>query len=137
MRRANHDSISAELAAVQQQFAQWRANRQRGARIPARLWNLAAQVAAKYGVSRTKSVLQLDYYSLKKHLQRAPARRAGKTPRISDQPTFLELAPSPLANSAECVIEFQDGAGASLRIQLKGTTCPDIVALGQSFWGVK
>jgi hypothetical protein len=100
---------------------------------------LAAQAAAKFGLNRTKAALQLDYYSLQHHRYRATESRAGQTARMNSQPTFVELAPAPLAtlplaSAAECVIEFQDGAGASLRIALKGASGPDIVALGRSFW---
>jgi hypothetical protein len=47
----------------------------------------------------------------------------------------VELPSMPLAS--ECVIEFEDGAGASMRVHLKGTDLPDVLALGRSFWNAE
>ena len=56
---------------------------------------------------------------------------------VSARSAFIELSslqvPSPGA-SGECVVEFADGTGASLRIHLSGCQTPDLVALGRSFW---
>ena len=66
---------------------------------------------------------RLLFYSLKKRVDGA-----------SSQPksTFVELPSMPLAS--ECVIEFEDGSGASMRMHLKGTDPPDVLALSRSFW---
>ena len=95
MRRASHKRVPADLAAVQRRFAQWRAKRRPGARIPEPLWKLAAQAAAKFGLNRTKAALQLDYYSLQHHLYRATESRAGQTARMNSQPTFVECKRTP------------------------------------------
>ncbi len=34
----------------------------------------------------------------------------------------------------KCVVEFEDGPGAILRVHLRGSDVPDLVALGRSFW---
>ena len=47
--------------------------------------------------------------------------------------TFVELPPSPLASN-ECVIEWEDAAGARMRVQVKGPNLPDLLALSRSFW---
>ena len=105
------------------------------------------KLADGHGLSRTASVLGLDYYSLKK---RVAAGNSGVTSVPSEfvegsvssdsasaRPAFIELSslqvPSPGA-SGECVVEFADGTGASLRIHLSGCQTPDLVALGRSFW---
>ena len=116
-----------------------------GTRIPDELWSLAVKLVDGHGLSRTASVLGLDYYSLKK---RVAAENSGVTSVPSEfvagsessdsasaRPAFIELSslPSPGA-SGECVVEFADGSGASLRIHLSGCQTPDLVALGRSFW---
>ena len=118
-----------------------------GTRIPDELWSLAVKLADHHGISRTASVLGLDYYSLKK---RVAAGNSGVTSvpsafvegsassdSASACPAFIELSslqvPSPGA-SGECVVEFADGTGASLRIHLSGCQTPDLVALGRNFW---
>jgi hypothetical protein len=63
----------------------------------------------------------------------------------SARPAFIELSSSSLQGvpsmgvSNECVVEFEDGAGARLRVHLRGSDVPDLVAcglvaLGRSFW---
>jgi hypothetical protein len=69
-------------------------------------------------------VLGLDYYGLKRRLQSSKAAA----------PTFIELPPPPVADSGECVVEFEDSAGASMRIHLKGYEAPDLAALSHGFW---
>jgi hypothetical protein len=44
--------VAAELAAAGERFARWRRGRVRGARIPRELWQLAIDLADRYGVSR-------------------------------------------------------------------------------------
>jgi hypothetical protein len=70
--------------------------------------------------------LKLDYYSLKKRLERAST---GATP-----PAFVELPPVSLPTLSECVIELEDAVGSRMRVQLKGQDLPDLLALSRSFW---
>jgi hypothetical protein len=62
------------------------------------------------------------------------AGAAGLIASSSATPAFVELSPPPMTAAGECVIEFEDGAGASMRIHLRGCEVPDVVALGRSFW---
>ncbi|MDA1052609.1 MAG: hypothetical protein O3C40_19305 [Planctomycetota bacterium] len=116
------------LALGRDRFEVWRQTRKVGTRIPDELWSLAVKLAEGHGLNRTASVLRLDYYSLKKRIE---ARNSDVT---SLPPAFIELSPPSLAVSGECVVEFEDGAGASLRVHLRGCDAPDLVALGRSFW---
>jgi hypothetical protein len=47
---------------------------------------------------------------------------------------FLELIPPLSAGVSECIMELENGAGAKMRVHLKGMASPDLVALSQSFW---
>ena len=83
-------------------------------------------LADAHGLNQTASVLGLDYYSLKKRIDSTD----------STPPTFVELSlPSPSAGG-ECVIEFDDDKGASMRVHLKGYEAPELVAFGRSLWNV-
>jgi hypothetical protein len=97
------------------------------------LWTLAANLAGTYGVCKTACTLKLDYYSLKRRVQEStvPAVMAR-----GQRPAFVELAGSTLVPS-ECVIDFQNSAGARMRMHLKGVTMPDLAALGRSFWSAE
>ena len=123
-----HRDIPARLSRGRDRFEAWRRTRKAGARIPNKLWSLAVKLADGHGLNRTASVLGLDYYSLKKRVE---ARNSDST---SVPPAFIELSPPSLGASGECVVEFEDGAGASIRVHLRGCDAPDLVALGRSFW---
>lgn len=120
--------VPTPLARGRARFEDWRRTRKAGARIPDKLWSLAVKLVDGHGLNRTASVLGLDYYSLKKRVE---ARHSDST---SVSPAFLELSPLPVAAPRECVIEFEDGSGASLRVHLRGGDASDLVALGRSFW---
>ena len=130
MRTVKGNSVPARLSRLQQRFACWRESRKPGERIPKQLWNSAAKLASMYGVSQTATALKLDYYSLKRHLGRLPDDSESKS-------TFVELPPPPLPLVTECIIELEDGAGASMRLHLKGAEVPDVLALGKSFWNAE
>ena len=72
----------------------------------------------------------LDYYSLKRHVDE-------QSVVTNSAAAFIELPSAPLAAGSECIIELEDGTGASMRIQLKGTELPDLLALGRSFWNAE
>ena len=120
--------IPGPLGRGRDRFEAWRRTRRAGTRIPDTLWSLAVKLADGHGLNRTASILGLDYYSLKKRLE---ARHSDST---SVSPAFLELSSLSVAAPRECVIEFEDGLGASIRVHLRGCDVPDLVALGRSFW---
>jgi hypothetical protein len=128
MGKKSSEKLPSALARASQRFANWRASRQRGTRIPASLWKLAAKVAAVHGVSRTAAVLRLDYYGLKDRAEQLAAESS------SQGGNFVEVTLPPVASSSECVVIFEDGTGARLRVKVKGKNLPDVLALGRSFW---
>ena len=132
MARNFSGNIPTDLANAQRQFQKWRRSCKKRSRIPEPLWDLAVQLAHTHGLSPTALALKLDYYSLKKRLQRGNRGDGDQHP--SSTPTFIELGPLPQAASTECVIELADGAGALMRVQLKGYHAADVAALGRTFW---
>lgn len=120
--------IPSALRQAQDRFEAWRRTRERGTRIPRELWKLAVRLAEQHGVSRTASVLKLDYHALKNRLQ------VKSSPATDASAAFVEIAPPVMPVPGECLIEFEDGAGACLRVRLRGCDAPDLVALGRSFW---
>ena len=148
-----HCEIPAALTRGRDRFEGWRRTRQSGTRIPDELWSLAVKLADHQGISRTASVLGLDYYSLKKRVaavnsgvtsvpsafvEGSASSDSASSDSASARPAFIELS-TPLQTpsqgaSGECVVEFADGTGASLRIHLSGCQTPDLVALGRNFW---
>jgi hypothetical protein len=122
--------LPKDLAQARSRFEAWRERRQGGRRIPQPLWNLAAQLASKHGVSRTATALRLDYYSLKKQVE-ATARQP-----LSRGPAFVELSP-PVVVAKQALFELDNGAGATMRVQLLGYDAADVEALARRFWGAE
>jgi len=126
MRNGKHVKAPARLARLEKRFASWRKTRKRGERIPKPLWQAAAKLAVEYGVNATAKALGLDYYALKKRHEQLDGQSVSNAP-------FIALPPTP-SHASECVIELEDGTGASMRMHLKGDEIPDVLALGRSFW---
>lgn len=162
MNASKRRDLPAGLEGVQRRFERWRQTRRGHARIPERLWAAAVKAAGVHGLHRTVRALRLNYYSLKERAERqagtardlaarvAAGRRRPSVRRRSgpqrvdtapSPPTFLELAPSAVhelaaasAGPCQCLVEWEDAAGAKMRWELKGTAMPDLAALSRSFW---
>ena len=121
--------VSGELQSAHRQFEQWRRTRRTGDRIPDRLWASAVAVARRHGAYRTARLLHLEGRKLKQLVSGAhPA------PSASMAPTFVELPVPAVAGSGECTIEIEGPHGGRLRVQLRGTAVPDLVALSRVLW---
>ena len=122
--------LPPDLALGRSRFQAWRGERKLGERIPRPLWDLAVRLAKLHGVSRTAAALGLDYYGLQ--------RRTGAVvvPAPSSNPAFVEVQ-APIVAGKECRLEFDNGAGATLRVQLVGYDAADVEALSRSFWNTR
>lgn len=123
----NRGEMPADLVRGARRFSQWRQTRERGTRIPDVLWDMAVELAGRYGLSRTSVALQLGYYELRKHVDHESRERQGSTPA-----PFVELPSLPWA-SGEGLLEFERPSGGKWRIQWKGGPPPDLVALARVF----
>jgi hypothetical protein len=70
--------------------------------------------------------------------KRASGRRSKASYAL---PTFVELAPtaahdfaSEVDGACQYIVEWEDAAGAKMRVEVKGTALPDLAALSHSFW---
>lgn len=124
--------LPAGLVRARARFQSWRRTRKPKSRIPEPLWASAVQLASAHGLHCTARALKLDYYSLKKRVEASRAREASQARKAAKGPAFIEL---PAAGTAgrECVIEFEDGTGVSLRVHLKGYDAADVVTVGRGF----
>ena len=125
------NQLPEDLTRARSRFQAWRrGRRQPGSRIPKPLWALAVRLAKTHGVSRTATVLGLDYYGLKKQVE-----AAAEKPK-SSKPAFVEL-PSPLGIGKQGRFELDNGAGARLCVQLVGYDTADVEALARGFWSAR
>ena len=125
-----HGRLPLDLVRGRRRFQAWRTQRKPGGRIPQPLWAVAVRLAKVHGVSRTAAVLRLDYYRLKERTEAAAA------PPQPNGPAFVELAP-PVLVAKQCRLELDNGAGATMRVQLTGYDAADVEALARSFWNAR
>ena len=135
-----HQPIPSERTDLQeaaQAFARWRHSKPTSrARIPEDLWELACRVAKVHGVAKTSRELKLDYYRLKRQLDGQSNKSGQDQPKRSRrrQPApaaFVELPPLPIGGTTECDLELETGQGTRVVLRWKGSTAPDLAALGQ------
>jgi hypothetical protein len=129
--------LPGRLLRLEQRFLAWRKTRAKGQRIPERLWKSAAEVAKDSGLNLTAKALKLDYYSLKKRMDQQLGCPTVRGRHQASAVSFVELPSVPSAYASECLIEFEDAGGGSLRVHLKGSEVPDVLALGRSFWNAE
>jgi hypothetical protein len=138
--------LPAPLEELRRRFERWRRTHKARSRISEPLWVAAVKLAGRYGLHRTAQVLRVDYYSLKKRIEReavpAGARRhtasnASKAPAKGAGAAFVELPAAAWAGAGECTLELEDADGAKMRVHLKGFAAPDLAALSRSFWQSK
>jgi hypothetical protein len=127
MAKQNQRELPADLARVRDRLTAWRRSTKPRCLIPDSLWEAAVKLAKKHGLHRTARTLKLDYYSLKKRVEKVESERDG------DDSAFVEL-PSAFAAVPECVIEWEDSAG-TWRVHLKGYNATDIAVVGRGLRG--
>ena len=127
MGTSQRGQLPPDLVRGRSRFQAWRGQRKAGGRIPQALWAMATRLAKTHGVSRTAAALGLDYYRLKEL-----ATGAGSEPHSSG-PAFIELTP-PVLGAKQCRFELDNGAGATMRVQLVGYDAAEVEALSRSFW---
>src|SRR5437868_14796844 len=127
MRTRQRDELPEDLAQGRRRFQAWRERRRGGRRIPQPLWALAIRLVSQHGLSRTATALGLDYYGLKKRVEGA----AQEPP--SPSPAFVEL-PAPVVVGKQALFELDNGAGATMRVQLLGYDAADVEAVARRFW---
>ncbi len=125
MRARKTGSIPVEMEEARQRLEDWRREQTGRARIPEKMW--AVKVAKQHGVYRTARTLRLDYAKLKQLLEPGEKTKASPPPA-----TFVELLAPQTSSRCECRIEVE-GPRGKLRIELKGTTIPDLAALSRAF----
>ena len=127
--RRKQPAVPAGLERTRRRFERWRETREGRPRIPESLWALAARAGRQFGIHRTCRALRLDYAVLKRHVE---AEATQVSSRLESRPSFVELVAGGDSSRAECVVEIEDPSGARMRIELKGVTAPDLVALTRS-----
>lgn len=129
------ETIPEPIPELQAKLEQFRATHPPRTRLPASLWQGAADLARCHGIYVVARSLRLDYNTLKKHVKGSSAGcRAG---RKNPQPRFVELIGTPGASVDEYVIEFESIRGSKLRIHCKTSAPLDWTGLLQAWQRVE
>lgn len=125
--------LPVALRTARRQLDRWRRRHRPHARLPEDLWRQATVLAHKHGINKTAGALGLKYESLKKHLEAACSETSDpKQARAA----FVELLPREVRPSClQCMIEVEDGHGATIRMHVQGIHVPDLVAFAHLFQG--
>ena len=114
---------SESIAELHAQLQQFRSAHPPRTRLPASVWQSAAELARRHGIYVVARSLRLDYSTLKKQVNGSGAvpTRGRKKP----QAKFLELIGAARESTDEYVLEFESVRGPKLRIQCKTNRPPD------------
>ena len=138
MERKKRRSDAAQIEEVLGRLESWRKSGSSRRRIPEPLWRAAAELARRVGVNPIARQLRLDYYNLKRRVQKVPPTKAKSTkPAESSSPRFVEVEfPAP-GVAAECVIEVEDRSGRRMTVRLSGPGAKEAPAIARTLWGVR
>jgi hypothetical protein len=120
------------LERLRRRFDRWRGVHRVRSRLPEPLWRSAVRMADRYGLNRTAKTLRLDYYALKKRIERDGGVVADLSKK--DTAAFVELTSSPWVGVCDCTLDFENAGGAKMRVQLKSSAMPDLAAISRMFW---
>ena len=84
--------LPGRLEGVRRRIERWRQTRKVRSPIPDSLWAAAVRMANAYGMNRTARALRLNYYGLKKRVERQAVAAAGAS-ETKGAARFVELAP--------------------------------------------
>jgi len=124
--------IPAAVSTARHQLDRWRSRQPtKRTRLPEDLWQNAVALARRHGLNKTARALGLKYDSLKKHLQ---AMASDESKSGQGRYEFLELLPSPVTSpSIDCMIEFEDGDGQTVRMHVTGVRMADLASFARGF----
>jgi len=124
--------IPVALSEARRQLDHWRSQQSsKRTRLPEEFWRQAVALAQEYGLNKTARALKVKYESLKKHLEQSGGDEGhlAKT-----QPEFIELLPAAIKPGAvECVLEWADGCGATVRMHMRGVGPSELSAVAGVF----
>lgn len=124
--------IPIALSEARHQLDHWRSRQpSKRTRLPEEFWRQAVALAKQYGLNKTARALKVKYESLKKHLEQSGANE-GDSAKV--QPEFIELLPAAIKpGTVECMLEWADGCGASVRMHMRGVGPSELSAVAGVF----
>jgi len=124
------------LDEVAKHFEQWRSTKDKGERIPQRLWSEAVGLLEVYSLFEVTRTLRLDWAKLKRHWRALDSGTERERPGggamafVEIDTSVVERLPGP--GGVEIELERADG----LRLRLPRAERADMLALLERFLGV-
>lgn len=115
------DTQTEQLA---QKLQLWRSSHRAPARIPAEIWDEAAELARQHGVGPVARALKLDYACLKKRVGAAGVL----APTTTTTTTFVEFLPA-FDRLEQCTVELQSARGTQVRVKLETMSAASLVTV--------
>jgi hypothetical protein len=103
---------------------------------------VAGELAREHGINRTAKALHLEYGKLKERAEalgqekKVVRKMRSVIPRHAVStavPTFMELITPRSGSAASAVVELE-GPRGRMKIELKGITTAELVALSRALW---
>ena len=132
MNTKRSSKIPNALCEARRQLDHWRSGQpSKRTRLPEEFWRQAVALAQEYGLNKTAGALKVKYESLKKHLEQGGAEE-GHSAKV--QPEFIELLPATIKpGTVECMLEWADGCGATVRMHMRGVGPSELSAVAGVF----
>jgi len=128
------------VGVVRDRFETWRKAKKGRERIPPRLWSSAAALCGRHGVNLVSKWLRLNHTALRDRFRTAALPKQQKA-----VPTFVECVPgaapvfppSPVAMTAEYVVEMDLEQGPRVRVRARGAAVTEVAALARLLGGAR
>jgi len=137
-------AIPPDMRKVYRRLRRWRSSHARRVPLPDALWAAAGELAREHGINPTAKALHLEYGKLKERAEAAGSvvkkrnvkvqtRVRRQVPPVTSPPTFVELM-APRSGSLPSAVVELEGPRGRMKIELKGMTTAELVALSRALW---
>ena len=132
MNTRQSSKIPIALSEARLRLDHWRSQQpNKRTRLPKEFWQQAVALAQEHGLNQTARVLKVKYESLKQHLEQGGADEGHSA---KAQPEFIELLPAAIKpGTVECMLEWADGCGATVRMHMRGVGPSELSAVAGVF----
>ena len=123
-----------DVEQAKQRLHEWRKNKKHREPIPEELWQLAAELSTRFGISQVARELRLNFMALKKRVTgKADHRKA----EVDKGDSFVEIKMLPeeshIPVNSSCVMELTRRDGANLKIYSTMGCRIDIMGICENF----
>jgi hypothetical protein len=124
-------SGGADLQAVTDAFARWRAEKKSGEKIPQALWQAAVSLHPRHTVYQISRALHLDFVDLRDRVSASGKNGRGKS---QGSPQFVQLPMTMSGGRADCRVKVSGRGKVRIAIKLEGAGPQAVIELLRELW---